>query len=170
MRSILAIIISLLAGGAWAQNASTKQFGDWTLRCNATQNGGNVCSLRQKATQGQTGDLLAEVSLNLVQLDGKARVLMVMNAPEGVALNIAPGFVVDGKGFGPNGEAVNLSWRTCLRELCRAAAILTSEQQGAVMAGNAMTMGYRRFQQDGTTAFPVSLRGVTAGLAALSSQ
>ena len=93
------------------------------------------------------------------------RVLMVMNSPEGVALNIAPGYIVDG-----GDEAVNLSWRTCIRQLCRAAALLSQQQQGAVMAGNVMTLGYRKFREDKTTAFPVSLRGVTAGLAALSAQ
>ena len=109
--------------------------------------------------------LLSEVSLNMVQIDGAPRVLMVMNVPEGAALNIAPGYIVDGAG-----DAVNLSWRTCLRDLCRAAAILSQPQQGAIMAGNVMRLGYRKFREDNTTAFPVSLRGVTAGLAALAAR
>ena len=171
MRTFLAIIFGCISAGAvWAQDGTSKQYGDWTLRCSAQQNGAKVCSLRQRVLAGEGQDMLAEVSLNLARLDGQARVLLVMNSPEGVALNVAPGFVVDGKGFGAAGEAVNLSWRTCIRQLCRAAAILSPEQQGAVMAGNVMTMGYRRFQEGKTTAFPISLKGVTAGLAALSSQ
>ena len=33
-----------------------------------------------------------------------------------------------------------------------------------------MTLGYRKFREETVTAFPVSLRGVTAGLAALAAQ
>jgi len=38
------------------------------------------------------------------------------------------------------------------------------------MAGDVMTLGYRQFRKEETTRFPLSLRGVTAGLAALSAQ
>lgn len=164
MRIILAITFLLAALSAGAQEQTSQQYGDWTLRC-AEQQGGKICSLRQRVVQGEGNDLLAEVSLNMAQIDGQPRVLMVMNSPEGVALNIAPGFIVDG-----GDEAVNLSWRTCIRQLCRAAALLTPQQQGAVMAGNVMTLGYRKFRSETTTAFPVSLKGVTAGLAALASR
>lgn len=168
MRILLAITF-LLSGiltafGAAAQEQTSQQYGDWTLRC-AQQQNGKICSLRQRVVAGDGAALLAEVSLNMAQIDGQPRVLMVMNSPEGVALNIAPGYIVDG-----GDEAVNLSWRTCIRQLCRAAALLSPQQQGAVMAGNIMTLGYRKFREDKTTAFPVSLRGVTAGLAALSAQ
>ena len=154
----------LAALGAAAQEQTTQQYGDWTLRCTQQQNG-KVCSLRQRVVQGEGSELLAEVSLNMAQIEGQPRVLMVMNSPEGVALNIAPGYIVDG-----GNEAVNLSWRTCIRQLCRSAALLSPQQQGVVMAGNVMTLGYRKFREEKTTAFPVSLRGVTAGLAALSAQ
>lgn len=165
MRIILAITFFLAAqSSASAQEQTAQQYGDWTLRC-AEQQDGKICSLRQRVVEGEGNDLLAEVSLNMAQIDGQPRVLMVMNSPEGVALNIAPGYIVDG-----GDQAVNLSWRTCIRQLCRAAALLTPQQQGAVMAGNVMTLGYRRFRSETTTAFPVSLRGVTAGLAALASR
>ena len=168
MRIVLAITFlltsSLGAFGAAAQEQTSQQYGDWTLRC-AQQQNGKICSLRQRVVEGEGNVLLAEVSLNMAEIDGQPRVLMVMNSPEGVALNIAPGYIVDG-----GDEAVNLSWRTCIRQLCRAAVLLTPPQQGAVMAGNVMTLGYRKFREDKTTAFPVSLRGVTAGLAALSAQ
>lgn len=164
MRILLAITFLLAALGASAQEQTSQQYGDWTLRC-AEQQGGKICSLRQRVVAGEGSALLAEVSLNIARIDGQPRVLMVMNSPDGVALNIAPGYIVDG-----GEEAVNLSWRTCIRELCRAAALLSPQQQSTVMTGNVMTLGYRKFREDNTTAFPVSLRGVTAGLAALSAQ
>ena len=164
MRIILAITFILTAFGAAAQEQTSSQYGDWTLRC-AQQQSGKICSLRQRVVQCEANTLLAKVSLNMAQIDGQPRVLMVMNSPEGVALNIAPGFIVD-----QSDDVVNLSWRTCIRQLCRAAALLTPPQQGAVMAGNVMVLGYNKFREDKATAFQVSLRGVTAGLAALSSQ
>lgn len=164
MRIVLAITFLLAAFSASAQEQTSQQYGDWSLRC-AQQESGKICSLRQRVVIGEENALLAEVSLNMAEIDGQPRVLMVMNSPEGVALNIAPGFIVD-----DGDQAVNLSWRTCIRQLCRAAALLTTQQQGAVMAGNVMTLGYRRFREETTTAFPVSLRGVTAGLAALAAQ
>ena len=164
MRIILAMTFLLTALAASAQEQTSQQYGDWTLRC-AQQQGGKICSLRQRVIQSEGGALLAEVSLNMAQIDGQPRVLMVMNSPEGVALNIAPGFIVD------DGEdVVNLSWRTCIQQLCRAAVLLSPQQQGQVMAGDVMTLGYRQFRKEETTRFPLSLRGVTAGLAALSAQ
>lgn len=164
MRIILAFTFLLAALSVSAQEQTSQQYGDWTLRC-AEQQGGTICSLRQRVVQGEANELLAEVSLNIATIDGQPRVLMVMNSPEGVALNIAPGYIVDG------GEtAVNLSWRTCIRQLCRAATLLSRQQQSAVMAGDIMTLGYRRFREEKATAFEVSLRGVTAGLAALSAK
>jgi invasion protein IalB len=164
MRTILAITFILTALSASAQEHTTQQFGDWTLRC-AQQQAGKICSLRQRVVIVEGNQLLAEVSLNIAQIDGQPRVLMVMNSPEGVALNIAPGYIVDERD-----DVVNLSWRTCVRQLCRAAALLSPQQQGVVMAGNVMVLGYNKFREDKATAFRVSLRGVTAGLAALSAQ
>lgn len=164
MRSILAITFILTALSASAQEHTTQQFGDWTLRC-AQQQAGKICSLRQRVVIVEGNQLLAEVSLNIAQIDGQPRVLMVMNSPEGVALNIAPGYIVDERD-----DVVNLSWRTCVRQLCRAAALLSPQQQGVVMAGNVMVLGYNKFREDKATAFRVSLQGVTAGLAALSAQ
>lgn len=164
MRSILAITFILTALSASAQEHTTQQFGDWTLRC-AQQQAGKICSLRQRVVIEEGNQLLAEVSLNIAQIDGQPRVLMVMNSPEGVALNIAPGYIVDERD-----DVVNLSWRTCVRQLCRAAALLSPQQQGVVMAGNVMVLGYNKFREDKATAFRVSLQGVTAGLAALSAQ
>ncbi|MDG1209133.1 MAG: invasion associated locus B family protein [Paracoccaceae bacterium] len=164
MRSILAITFILTALSASAQEQTTQKFGDWTLRC-AQQQAGKICSLRQRVVIVEGNQLLAEVSLNIAQIDGQPRVLMVMNSPEGVALNIAPGYIVDERD-----DVVNLSWRTCVRQFCRAAALLSPQQQGVVMAGNVMVLGYNKFREDKATAFRVSLRGVTAGLAALSAQ
>ena len=164
MRSILAITFILTALSASAQEQTTQKFGDWTLRC-AQQQAGKICSLRQRVVIVEGNQLLAEVSLNIAQIDGQPRVLMVMNSPEGVALNIAPGYIVDERD-----DVVNLSWRTCVRQFCRDAALLSPQQQGVVMAGNVMVLGYNKFREDKATAFRVSLRGVTAGLAALSAQ
>jgi len=112
MRIILAMTFFLTALAASAQEQTSQQYGDWTLRC-AQQQGGKICSLRQRVIQSEGGALLAEVSLNMAQIDGQPRVLMVMNSPEGVALNIAPGFIVDG-----GEDVVNLSWRTCAAPPC----------------------------------------------------
>ncbi|MEM7270452.1 MAG: invasion associated locus B family protein [Pseudomonadota bacterium] len=166
MRILLALMM-ILAGAATAQAQAKngQRFGDWTLRCVAQGPGQTSCALRQRVTRADTNELLADVSLNMAQVQGTPRVLMVVVTPDGVALNIAPGFIVDGEG-----DAVNLSWRTCSQNLCRAAALLSPQQQGAVMAGLEMRLGYNRFQSEQTTVLPVSLKGVTAGLAALSTR
>lgn len=173
MRIFLAAIITLTAalaanaqtaeGGAKARNGA--KFGAWTLRCVAEGVGETKCGLVQRLAQAETNAFVAEIALNRAETAEGPRTLMVLLTPDAMALNLLPAYVVD------EAEAqVTLNWRTCAQRLCRAAALLTPEDEAALKAGDKMTLAYQRFGAAEPVRLGVSLQGVTAGLAALAGQ
>lgn len=177
MRSVLTFLITMcLAAGAFAQAGKTvtapapaavngQQFGAWTLTCVAEGVGKTNCALIQRLITREPQALVAEVGLNREVVDGAERFLMIMVTPEGMALNLAPVFAVDGA------EAqTSLIWRTCASGRCRAAKLLEDEEAAALRAGARMVMAYQPFGAAEPVRFPVSLEGVAAGLTALGAE
>ena len=176
MRKIMAMIAGCAmsfgtAFGAAAQSADEgpvrngAKFGDWTLRCVAESVGQTNCALIQRLAQAETNAFVAEVGLNRANTAEGARTLLVLLTPDGTALNLLPAYVVD-----EGEEQVTLNWRTCASQLCRAAALLTTEQENALKAGGRMVLAYQRFGAQQPVRLAVSLSGVTAGLNALAGQ
>lgn len=160
----LALAVGLAAAGdALAQSAKAKngaRYGDWTLQCGAS----GACALIRKVKR-KDGGIAANVFLRIRKTKKGPRVLMNVNFQDGVALRTQPRFFVD-----KNKETGALTWITCSKQRCQSVALLTPKQQGWLMAGNVMRVAYKKFGQDKWTAVPVSLRGVTAGLAALAAR
>ena len=103
--------------------------------------------------------------MNLVATDAGPRALMVLLTPDGTALNLLPAYRID------EAEAnAALNWRTCANSLCRAAAVLTPEQEAELKAGAQMVVAYQQFGASAPVRIAVSLSGVTGGLQALSGQ
>lgn len=160
---ILAIALATLtiaAGGASAQEKTVGKYGDWTMKCLNKD-----CWIEQRRVTKKDGKLVIDMSLRLRKVQGAPRVLMTVDTPDRAAISIAPAFVVDNAK-----TATPLSWRTCFGGVCRAAALLTPQEQAQVMKGNGLRFGYRKYRAKKATAAPVSLRGVTAGLTALAAR
>ncbi|MEL6793555.1 MAG: invasion associated locus B family protein [Pseudomonadota bacterium] len=164
--ALLALTPGLGSGAATAQSAANgAQFGDWTLRCVAEGVGETSCALIQRLAQAETNAFVAEVGLNVVEAEDGRRTLMILLTPEGTALSLRPAYVVD-----QSGDQVALNWRTCAKGVCRAAAVLTLEQETALMTGRRITLAYQFSGRDAPLRATLSLSGVTAGLAALREE
>ncbi len=167
------------AGQALAQGTSTgktvtapaqaapngAQFGAWTLRCVAEGVGATNCALIQRLAQAEGGAFVAEVGLNLTEVEGESRVLMILLTPDGTALNLRPAYAVD-----ESEDQTALTWRTCAGGLCRAGALLDAGQADALRKGGRMILGYQQFGAAEPVRIAVSLVGVSDGLAALTGK
>lgn len=136
-------------------------FADWTVVCAAEAPEQNVCALAQTLENPETGALLAEIGLNPLGSGDAARLVMVLRTPTSMLLSVRPAFRV---GAGPT---VPLNWHTCTGDTCSALLTLDDASIRALRRGITMIVGYQPLGQDRPLTFPVSLRGVTAGLRAL---
>lgn len=175
-----ALVALAVVGGAFGASAQTTgktvaapgqsapngaQFGAWSLRCVAEGVGETSCALIQRLAQAEGGAFVAEVGLNLTEVDGASRVLMILLTPDGTALNLRPAYAVD-----DSETQTALSWRTCAGGLCRAGALLEEAEADALRAGARMVLGWQRFGAAEPVRIAVSLDGVSAGLQALTGQ
>lgn len=137
-------------------------FDDWTLVCRAEAVNRTACGLVQRVSAGEQNLFVAEIGLNRVDVDGEARVLMVLQTPSAMLLPARPAYQVVGT------ETVNaLEWRTCSGDFCSATRLLTTEEVAALRGGESMVLGYHPVNSAEPINFPGSLAGVTAGLRAL---
>ena len=93
-----------------------------------------------------------------------ARLVMVLRTPSGMLLPVRPAFRVGA------GATVPLNWHTCAGDTCSALLTLGPDEVRALRRGISMVVGYQPLALDRPLSFTVSLRGVTAGLAALGVQ
>lgn len=141
--------------------ANGTEFGDWTVVCAAEAVGQTICALAQTLADPADGRLLAEIGLNPIGSGPDARLVMVLRTPSSMLLTVRPAFRV---GAGPT---VPLNWHTCAGETCSALLTLEPDDIAAMRRGLTMIVGYQPVHLDQPLTFPVSLRGITAGLRAL---
>ena len=110
----------------------------------------------------ETGEFLAEISLQPVIVDGESAVVLGLSTPTDMLLTIRPGYKT-----GAQSETLPLEWRTCSSEVCLASRILLPEEVLALRAGNQMIMGYQPVKDTTPLRFAVSLNGVTRGLTSM---
>ena len=143
--------------------ANGTAFGDWRVACQAVAVGRTVCVLAQRIVARETGALVGEVTLRPAQgPEGAEALLMTLTVPTGLALRARPAYRIP-----PAEEERALDWETCGPRLCRAVRALGAEEVGALRAATSARVGYRPLRAEGPVVFDLSLRGVTAGLAAL---
>lgn len=151
---------------AAAQSAANgTPFEDWTLVCRAEAVNRTSCGLVQRITVQESGAFVAEIGLNLIDIEGETRVLMVLQTPSGMALPVRPGFQVVG-----TEDIVALDWRTCAGDFCSATRLLSPEEVASLQGGERMIVGYQAISDAEPINFPSSLAGVTAGLRALREE
>jgi invasion protein IalB len=162
MRLAAALATLCLATPLQAEVANGTVFGDWTVNCTAESSTRTACALTQALATTEGNRFLAEIGLNVIENDGAKAVVMVMRTPSAMLLQLQPGFLIDGAS-----EQVALTWRTCAGDFCTAVATLDDPTVAALRAASSMIVGYQGVNDSAATSFPVSLRGVTAGLTAL---
>ena len=160
--AFLACVASTSASHAQAAAQNGDVFGDWRLTCRAPAVGQSICNIFQVLTVTETGEFLAEISLQPVIVDGESAVVLGLSTPTDMLLTIRPGYKT-----GAQSETLPLEWRTCSSEVCLASRILLPEEVLALRAGNQMIMGYQPFKDTTPLRFAVSLNGVTRGLTSM---
>lgn len=168
--TITASLAFLGASGASAQNqGSTPQpqaevvatHGDWEERCIDLQGGERRCALVQMGT-AETQDVGARALVTLTKGgEGGKETVARFEVPIGVYLPNGLGLKIDGKKYG------GVPFQFCQPDRCTAIAVLSDEQAGALRAGQSASLEFFADRQR-SIEVPISLMGVTAGLAALN--
>lgn len=156
-----AMTTNLAQAQSSAQNGTI--FDDWRLTCRAPAVDQTVCNIFQVLTVTETGDFLAEVSLQPAVVDGEAAVVLALSTPTDMLLTMRPGYKV-----GAGSETLPLEWRTCSSSVCLASRVLQKDEVLALKAGSEIVMGYQSVNQAAPLRFSVSLKGVTEGLASMT--
>lgn len=138
-------------------------FGDWRLACEATAINQTACAIMQSLSVTETKQFLAEVSLQTATVEDQIRIIMAMTTPTNMLLPAQSGFRV-----GDTNETKPLTWRTCNAQFCTASRILEPDDVVAIREGLKMTVGYQPAGSAEPIIFDVSLKGVSAGLDALT--
>jgi len=163
-----AFLLAILPSDAGAQEVGSapkviSQHGDWGVTCRADENG-EGCALTQRRVSKQDREFIVELGINLVPTDAGPRPVLLAVVPEGVALQIQPGYSIDGS------ELVPLVWQVCFARVCRAYRPLSEAELAAVRAGSTLKLGFQAFGAERGLNVDFSLNGVTAGLRALEAR
>lgn len=162
----LVAAMALPAGPALAQEPAAdvvSRHGDWLLSCQG-EGEARSCALTQRLVSPEDKSFLAELGLNMIRTDEGVRPLLIAVVPNGVALQVQPGYSIDGA------DLVPLVWQVCFGEVCRAYRPLSEEELAAIRAGNTLKFGFQPFGARQGVNVDFSLSGVTAGLKALTAR
>lgn len=160
------LITSVLGTASAAQNAPANgtKYGDWRLACQATAVNQTSCAIAQTLTTGEQNTFLAEVTLQIAEIEGNPRTIMAVSTPTNMLLPAQPGYRV-----GKSGETLALTWRTCNQQFCSASRLLEESEVSALRSGLSFVLGYHPIASKDPLVFEISLKGVSAGLNALNN-
>ena len=150
-RSRAAGLLPLLFWAGLAGQTAADTYGDWVLR----DWPGLGCGIETIVHGRATGVALVEVVL-LPAEDGADLLLRV---PTGARL-------VDGIAYRNGADVVGLQWHSCSPDRCTAHVRIDSGEVARLKAGREIVVGYRPAADAPALNVPVSLKGVTRGLAA----
>lgn len=151
--------LALLSPGATAQPVQGQKFGDWAAKCDVPQGASTQkCFIFQKLIAKQNRRELLLIAISLTD-DKKPRV--TLNVPLGVYLPSGLQLNVEGS------DPLKIGLQICLPDGCKAAVLLPDTLVTAMKsadAGRLLMLNSQRRQ----VALPISLKGFTAGLTALT--
>lgn len=162
--SAFALACGMLSLQANAQSTARNGtvFGDWRLSCSAPAVNQTICNISQRLSVEETGEFLAEVSLQPVTIDDQEAVVLALSTPTNTLLPMRPGYTMS-----TSSETLPLEWRTCSTQACLASRVLQPAELSNLKAGRSMILGYQMAGSNSPSTFSVSLNGVTKGLAAI---
>ncbi len=133
-----------------------RRFGDWVLIAAP-----GACQLVTQVISARSGAVLLEMILIAPPPDSPgARI--GLRVPTGASLR-------DGIAYRhPDGPAIGLEWQNCDAQMCLAAGALSDDGLRRLLRGNRVVAGFRPLPGAQPVNIEVSLRGTSAGWAALS--
>jgi len=138
-----------------ADTAPARPFGDWLLVGTPP-----ACQLTTQVISQAAGQRVLEFIL-IPPPDGRAGARAGVRVPTGASLR-------DGIAFRhPDGPPTPLEWQSCDAEMCLAATELDEQGLRRLLRGNRVVVGFRPLPGARLVNIEVSLRGTTAGWAAL---
>ena len=149
------------AAAAPAEIANGQAFGDWTVRCEALGVNRTRCMLSQRIAMREGNRLLAEL-LAFWTDDGKQ--ILVAQVPVGA--HLPANFVLQPEGASEE-EQLAFAWQACNPQICEAVALPDEAALERLTGAERVLAGYRPAVGAETAVFPISVNGLTDGLAAL---
>jgi invasion protein IalB len=148
-----------LLAAASAQAPERASFGDWQLRCDRTAAAEEQCAITQRVAAEDRGGVWMDAYLFKPPENREAFILSIL-VPLQVILTKRLGVRVDG---------ADIAWfdfRSCSQEGCVAPIALDDGLRAAMIAGTEALFIFF-FDEDVGVGVPLSLVGLSAGLAAL---
>jgi invasion protein IalB len=137
-----------------AAQAAANTYGDWVLR----DWPGLGCGIETVVHGRATGVSLVEVVL----LPADEGADLLMRVPTGAQL-------VDGVAYRQGSDVVGLHWQNCSPTRCTAHVRIGDHEVARLKAGREIIVGYRPTADAPALNVPVSLAGVTRGIAAVET-
>ncbi|BBK33539.1 hypothetical protein STHU_41730 [Allostella humosa] len=150
--------------GAAAAGASAAAFDDWRLGCEKRPGvAKETCFVEQRLSHKDQPDrLVLAVAVGYFAADGKPA--MIMKLPPTAIKDAGIIIQVDQRPLREVGI------RSCGADNCSVLALLDDDMLGELRGGKEAVIAYSRQDTDGITRIPMSLRGLTKGLAALRNR
>ena len=152
-------MLAVLSPSVAAQPVQGQKFGDWAAKCEIPQGASKQrCFIFQKLVAKQNR---RELMLIAVSVPEKQKARVTLNVPLGVFLPSGLQLNVEGA------DPLKIALQICLANGCKAAALLPEPLVKAMKsadAGRLLMLNSQRRQ----VALPISLKGFSAGLAALA--
>ena len=159
--AVLALLVQFQAV-AQPQPKVGDAIGDWIFTCQALSASQTACALTQTIVEKETKQPVLHLTLRKLGQD--QQLALIANVPLGVYLASGIAGKVD------EGEQFNLIWQICTKEICQAALALDDAKRAAFQAGSKLLIGFKPRPDAQPYTVAASLKGVTAGLAALDAQ
>ncbi|MBF0186437.1 MAG: invasion associated locus B family protein [Magnetococcales bacterium] len=136
-----------------------ERFGDWMHECEAVAPNKTNCFISQTQVMKESGKLVVSIVMGKLGADRQPGILVTVPIsiflPSGVVAKI------------DEGKQFDLLLQKCFPAGCRATAALTTAQLRALKSGNKIFIAYKNTPRAEPIVLPVSLKGVTAGFAAI---
>jgi invasion protein IalB len=159
LAGLFALFGAVYASSAAAQNLTSEQFKDWTIRCQAIpESRDKLCEMIQSISQNTTGKTLAQIALG--RKDSNSPWLSFLLVPLGVDIPFGV-YLVHENGLEDRAMVVR-----CTNAGCRARWSPNDASIAAMKAGSASQLVFRNIENKAVR-IPLSMSGFTAALAKL---
>lgn len=165
LATVYVLAIATTASPLIAQTTKPKvgdRIGDWVYQCQALAADKTVCGLLQNIADRGTQKQVLNVAIS--PLGNTGRLAMLVTAPLGIFLGTGIGGKVD------DGKQFSFNLQSCTQRGCQAAIEIKDDLLAELRKGNRLIVGFKARRDSKTIAIPVSLKGISAGLNAISSK
>lgn len=159
---LAAVCFGLPAAAQQAQPKVGDRIGDWVYQCQTVKQNQTVCGLVQNIADRGTRKQVLGVAVREFGSDN--RLAMLVTAPLGIFLGSGIGGKVD------DGEQFAFNLQSCSQRGCQGAIEINDRLLEQLKKGSRLMVGFKARPNEDTVVIPVSLKGFTAGIAAIQAQ